>query len=240
MILTITVTTEGLAAVVQQSLYDLFLKAFSNEELCIFLAHGPDGDSLVRALPAVTISRTQYLYAAVEALGQRNMINADLVQRLHTVRPGWRVDLNNLASVLGIAVPVAAAGTPTGPPRAVGEIPPGPGVPTEKISHELIEAFAEVASDSDRVAVFLNRAVVLRRQYDSDATVTQMINLPDPAYGGVYKFWRAALYEACRHGPRMLAALIFTLPTESLTPRIRTYCADLLLSLRDRTYRPDL
>lgn len=236
---------------VSASLYELFARAFSNEELRIFLALGPDGPAIVEALPATSEPLATFMYAAVEALARHDRVDGELIERLHAARPRRRRDIERVAADLGLTatveVPIRAASTAVAEPirttaaaipTAVAEIPLGPGVPTGRVTHDMIQAFADASPDQDLHSVLLDRAVMLRQECDPGATVVRMMDLP--LVLGAYRFWRACLVEACRHGPRMVAALLLALPKETLTTRVRSQRDALLVSLRDRTYRSDL
>lgn len=227
---------------VRVMLYAFISRAFSNEEMRIFLAHGSGGPELVQALPNAEVPRSTYMDAVVEVLERRNRIDRDLLARLRAARPGWGSEIDRMANLLGHGVMAVEAviSPPAALPGFVAEIPIGPGVPTSCISQVLIEAFAEATPDFRSVEPLLNDAVRLRLQADERPTYVQMGDLPAPSVVGIKNFWQAALFNACRHGPRMLAALLIVLPDSSLTTRMRHDRDDLLARLRDRTYRPDL
>jgi hypothetical protein len=223
----------------ERLLYDFLMKTFTNEELLLVLRYAPRGRELVDDLPAASEPRARFIDQALAALERRNMIAADFFELLIQARPGWRAEIVELAGLWEIQVPSQSSPTPTRVPNALGEIPPGPGVPTVEVSEPLIEAFSEIASDADLVELTINKAIALRRSYESHASVIRMFELPNPDRS-IRSFWKAALYQACKHGPPMLAALLLTLPEHLLAEPARADRDRLLTRLRDRKYRDDL
>lgn len=97
--------------------------------------------------------------------------------------------------------------------------PRGPAVQSELIPGKLIEAWAELVRPRE-AALVVSDANAFRIEADpEDGTVTliKAIHLPDPLANASFVYWLEVFNAARLHGPRMLAALVLTLPSDMLT-----------------------
>jgi len=113
------------------------------------------------------------------------------------------------------------------------QFPRGPLVEYQWIKDELVWAYANSLDDPFKAKKILTKAVQLRLEADPNATYIHSGDLPLLANIGPYAYWQAAFHEACRNGPRMLAALLLAQPDDFFEPAARTQRTKLLQRLRD-------
>jgi len=112
--------------------------------------------------------------------------------------------------------------------------PRGPLVEGYLVRSALIEAFAALIPPR-RAPQVIEDANAFRREADpDDAEVTsiQRYDLPDPLATTARDFWMAAFDQARLHGPRMLAALVLTVPADLMRRESRDSREELLRQLR--------
>lgn len=129
----------------------------------------------------------------------------------------------------GDAGPQRAA--PPGARHALHEYPRGPLVDLHWLPDSLVDTYTSLLGARTDALAVLNEAIRLRLEADADATYIRIGHLPS-FDSGAYAFWQSAFYEACRHGPRMLAALLLAQPDEMFTHEARRDRAKLLERLR--------
>lgn len=123
------------------------------------------------------------------------------------------------------------------PPQAshpLYDFPLGPMVELHRVSGTLIRAFASLLDNRAAAHTLIQEANRFRLEADPGDPGVTILGLEYlPAFEvGAYSFWTSTLYEACRHGPRMLAALLLTQPDTQFTPEARRDRAELLDHLR--------
>lgn len=94
----------------------------------------------------------------------------------------------------------------------IASLPRGPLVPADMIADALVRAFAAAAESGHLARRVLRRAASLRRAAEppgGTCTVIQAEDLPVFEAIGTHAYWWDAFTEARKHGPRMLAALLF-------------------------------
>jgi len=92
------------------------------------------------------------------------------------------------------------------------QFPTGPMVDIYEVGEEIISEFARTI-DREKALVVVRRANRLRKTADPlDATIIDEIDLINPNKNAPFDFWHAVFDEACRHGPRMLAAILLSVP----------------------------
>lgn len=103
------------------------------------------------------------------------------------------------------------------------------------VTDELVTAYGNLLENPAKARTVLNKAVQLRQAADSHDPRVTYINpgdLPLLANVGAYAFWQEVFSEACKHGPRMLAALLLAQPDDMFEPAARSDRAKLLHDLR--------
>jgi len=113
-------------------------------------------------------------------------------------------------------------------------VPPGGVVGADLIRRELIEAFAlAIPNTQAALAVVEANALLVEAAPDEvDVGVIRHIDLPDPATVPPFTFWIAAFNQARLHGPRMIAALLLSLPDDRYSTSARTQRDRLIHILR--------
>lgn len=114
------------------------------------------------------------------------------------------------------------------------DFPRGPMVELHRISGALTRAYAALLDTRAAAHTLVQEANRFRISADPDDPSVSIIGLEHlPAFeAGAYSFWQSALYEACRHGPRMLAALLLSQPDEQFGAQARRDREELLTHLR--------
>jgi len=145
-------------------------------------------------------------------------VGLELIQGLDAVA------LNGMSGVAAALVD----GSPTAPATPVvrtridiiRQCPRGGVVDTNLIRGDLIAAFAAAipSAQASLAIVDANALVVEAAPDDSDVGVIRHIDLPDPATATPFSFWIAAFNQARLHGPRMVAALLLSLPEHKYPP----------------------
>lgn len=121
---------------------------------------------------------------------------------------------------------------------ALAKIRPGPMIDLEAIEPAFLIHLAEaVPSRIDAIAT-VNFASEMLLQIDPTATTVKRIHLPTDNES-VLQLWGKIFYEACTQGPRMLTALLLSLPTNRLPPKaIESVCRLLgMLESQNSPYR---
>jgi len=121
--------------------------------------------------------------------------------------------------------------------------PRGPMVKLYLITDALVKAFAESAATQAKAIAVINKSIRLRLEADPDdpkVTTIALADLPSFNHAGAFEFWQAALFEGCKHGPRMLAALFFSQPDDLFPPAARTDRAKLIQHLRRLNQQTDI
>ena len=130
--------------------------------------------------------------------------SAVLNQQVIFVSP---LDAIRRAAVTAVEWGATDEGVPYHPLHAV---PPGPMPDFSRVSDRLIKKFAELNSTLSGSRLRLKQAVRIRRDADPDdpeVTVPLEIELPVERFEAL-DFWTNLFSECCKHGPRMLYALL--------------------------------
>jgi hypothetical protein len=130
--------------------------------------------------------------------------------------------------------PASAAGKPVTSPSVIGEtaidldrVPLGPKVPDHLVTGAMIDAYAELYGGRPAAEQLLRDATRLRLNVDPHGTYIKAGHLPD-IVAGADAYWHEVFHEACRHGPRMVAAILLSAKVDLLSPAARRDCARLL------------
>lgn len=113
----------------------------------------------------------------------------------------------------------------------------GPLVKGHWIPRSIEDAYAALAHTKARKEAVIHEAIRIREAADPGdphVTTLSLASLPPVEFANAYDFWHEAFQEACKHGPRMLAALLFALPDTQFPTGAQRYRAELLLKLRLR------
>lgn len=188
-----------------------------NEIDAFYMRHPQPGTILFLSLDSVPVPA---LYAA----------------RLYLRASDTAADAETIAKwASGESVPrveVADAETLTG--LSVESFPRGPLVPRYWVGESLIDTYAELFATSASATRILNRAIQLRLA--ADPTNKRFVRASDlPVFGNVgpTDYWMAVFDEACKQGPRMLAALLLAEPDDRYSEDVRRERAAILLKLRN-------
>jgi len=115
--------------------------------------------------------------------------------------------------------------------QIVRSLPRGPMVKLFLVRRSLIQSYAELIPSQESISV-INEAVFIRLSADPDATFIQPYHLPVPGIVASIVFWTEAFAEACRHGPRMLAALLLAVKADQFTQSVQEQRTELLQTLK--------
>lgn len=98
------------------------------------------------------------------------------------------------------------------------QFPRGPMVPLDNISPELIRMYAELI-DHNKANEVIGGVIRYRKEADNDDKVTTISISDLPPHDTVppVDYWRKVFHLCCLHGPRMLGALLFSVPDEQFT-----------------------
>ncbi|HVF56658.1 MAG TPA: toll/interleukin-1 receptor domain-containing protein [Pyrinomonadaceae bacterium] len=121
--------------------------------------------------------------------------------------------------------------------------PRGPLVELHHVTHDLVNAYANLLDKDETATMALMKANRLRLDADPGdpkVTIIGIQYLPTFGHAGPYGFWHAAFQEACKHGPRMLAALLFAQPDDQFPIAARKDRTRLLSHLRTIQSTPEL
>ncbi len=104
------------------------------------------------------------------------------------------------------------------PAHVLHAYPRGPLVAAHWIRSSLIEAFADLIRPRQAGQMIAEANAFRAEANPGDAAVThiRVIDLPDPLAVPPRDFWTAVFTEARLHGPRMLAALILSVPPDRM------------------------
>ena len=116
------------------------------------------------------------------------------------------------------------------PPFRLDSIQPGPRVPDHLITAALIDAFAELYGRRPEPEQLLREATRMRLELDPAATYIKAGHVPDISSSGANAYWHEVFHEACRHGPRMVGAILLaaTATTDAFPDAAQRDCARLL------------
>ena len=112
----------------------------------------------------------------------------------------------------------------------IRSMPIGPRFQIFLVRPSLIQAYADMAG-ADDAPVVLSEAVFLQISANPDATYILPSHLPDPRFNAASVYWRVAFSEACLHGPRMVAALLYAMDDSQFTNVVKTERKTLLSTL---------
>ncbi len=119
--------------------------------------------------------------------------------------------------------------------RLLRKLPRGPIVPFTLITGNLISAYADTFSLRAKAVMVINKAIQLRRDADPDDSFVTTIEqhfLPNIDAVGSFPFWQPAFEEACKHGPRMVGAMLLAEPDDLFPEAARKDRARLLQYLQ--------
>jgi hypothetical protein len=112
-------------------------------------------------------------------------------------------------------------------PSHLSGIPSGPKVPDYLVTRALIDAYSENFGRRPVAEQLLREATRMRLQLDANATYIKAGHLPD-IIAGADAYWHEVFHEACRHGPRMVAAILLTADYSTFSQEARRDRANLL------------
>lgn len=110
----------------EAALVNLLLSLFDNDELRRFLAHGDEGEEIMRRLPDSLASPNQMTFVAVDVLKRRNLADDRFFQRLEEAVPRRSVDIQRVKDLWNGAALTRLSGKTSPSPR-ICTIPPPPG-----------------------------------------------------------------------------------------------------------------
>ena len=93
----------------------------------------------------------------------------------------------------------------------IAGIQPGPGLDSRLIGTDFLAHLAHAIPNYDDAIATVRHAGEFVRRVDPQATIVEDIHLP-AATVPMLRVWAEILNEACLHGPRMLTALLLSLP----------------------------
>jgi hypothetical protein len=96
----------------------------------------------------------------------------------------------------------------------LGSIPRGPKVPDHLVTMALIDSYAECYRNRSDAEQILREATQMRLNLDADATYIKSGHVPDFAVGA-NAYWHEVFHEACRHGPRMVGAILLAVAEDA-------------------------
>jgi hypothetical protein len=105
-------------------------------------------------------------------------------------------------------------------PHPLDRFPTGPMVEDHRVSRSIINAYAELLRGADAEQA-VNDANAFRLSASTPGDGTTLIRrsfVSDPS-AGTFTFWYDVFLEARLNGPRMLAALLLTVPADRFAPR---------------------
>jgi hypothetical protein len=114
--------------------------------------------------------------------------------------------------------------------RLLRSLPRGPMVKPFLVRRSLIQSYAELIPAQESTSI-INEAVYTRLSADPDATFVQPYHLPVPGIVAPIIYWTEAFNEACRHGPRMLAALLLAVKDDQFARPVQEQRTELLQKL---------
>lgn len=114
-------------------------------------------------------------------------------------------------------------------------IAPGRMVPLELVPDRLVREVADLFIHQPESTAVLHEASRMLHAESPRASVVKLAHLP-AFEAGAYRFWQSVFRESCLHGPRMLAALLLSLPVDRLSDSARCDVSNLLASLSHGTY----
>ncbi|HEY7426132.1 MAG TPA: effector-associated domain EAD1-containing protein [Gemmataceae bacterium] len=164
----------------------------------------------------------QTVFQVVQWAGGQGLI-PDLLTALSKARPNNPVVQKaaaDLRSSLGLPAPAAAPPppAPAPPPPPLHQYPRAGMVPPDRVPLSFIPVFSQLYPTSDAVFRAASAANQLRRSADPDDPDVRAIDLADvqnPAVVGANAVWTNILLQACRQGPRMVAALLLSAPSDA-------------------------
>jgi hypothetical protein len=114
-------------------------------------------------------------------------------------------------------------------------LPPGPMVELHRIPEQLVRAYAKALSDRPLAEAVISRANRRREECEPPGAGGILIDLgllPAIEHAGAYPYWHKAFQQAFLHGPRMVAALLWSQSDELFPEQARQERASLLRHLR--------
>ena len=135
--------------------------------------------------------------------------------RLTAAAAAWK------AAASGASDPRPPDVVPSADVVRIARLPRGPLVPAGMITESLVRAYATIADSGYLARRTLREAARLRlaaEQNGLGASVIQPEDLPVFEAVSANAFWWEAFTEARKHGPRMLAALLFAQPDALFPP----------------------
>lgn len=109
-------------------------------------------------------------------------------------------------------------------------LPIGPRFEIFLVRSDLIQAYADAAG-ADNAPAVLGQAIFLQISANPNATYVRPSHLPDPRFNPPSVYWRSAFSEACLHGPRMVAALLYAMDYSQFTDSVKAERMTLLSTL---------
>lgn len=109
--------------------------------------------------------------------------------------------------------------------------PRGPIVEGFRIPRSIIRAYASNIRSFEAYKV-IDEANAFRREVDNNCTIIEHADLPPANSVRPYEFWLDVFSEACLHGPRMLAAILLTVPDDQFPGKTREAREELIYYLQ--------
>lgn len=115
------------------------------------------------------------------------------------------------------------------------DFPTFPMVKGHLVSDKILKECAAIIPPN-QARMYVEMANAKRKEADpndTEVTLIQFYNLPPPETNDPLHFWFNVFTQARLHGPRMLAALLFILPTQMFTQEAKDAVGNLLSQLKN-------
>jgi hypothetical protein len=152
-------------------------------------------------------------------------LTPNLLTALANARPGNRAvqaAVTDLRTALGLSASTAAPAPPApaqpARPHPLHQYPRGGMVPADRVPLSFIAVFSQLYPGADAVFRAVTAANQYRRAADPDDPAVRTIELgevPNAGAAGANAAWTNILLQACRGGPRLVAALLLTSPADA-------------------------
>jgi hypothetical protein len=166
----------------------------------------------------------QVVFQVVQWVASRGLVE-DFLVALEKARPNNAVvqkAVADLRTALGLTSPApappAAPNQPARPAHQLHQYPRTGLVPADRVPLSFIGVFSQLYSTPDAVFRVVVAANQLRLAADPDDTRVRTIDqadIPNIAVVGANAVWTNVVQQACRGGPRMMAALLLTAPADA-------------------------
>ena len=206
----------------EQQLREALLEAFpGGQALNRFIRHRLDEHPEIVAAGENLDARVDRLlqwarkHQKLDTLIEAAVAESPANPRLVAAASAWK------AVASGASHPLPPDGAQAAAVARIAGLPRGPLVPAGMITESLVRAYATIADSGYLARRTLREAARLRlaaEQNGLGASVIQPEDLPVFEAVSANAFWWEAFTEARKHGPRMLAALLFAQPDALFPP----------------------